>query len=82
MQSKSLKKKRSEEFDEQLKSKREEYRDENARLRTLFETDLAKEFGLEDHPKKEKLMEIVNDRDYGISLDAYWAYETLSELLK
>jgi len=35
------------------------YQKENDRLRDLFAEDLAKEYGVEDNPKKDKLFELA-----------------------
>lgn len=47
----------------------------------MFETEIAEEFGLQDHPKKDLLMSICYDKAGGITIDTFYEYELLSELL-
>jgi len=69
---------------ELCRKQRNKYNTENARLNDLFKEDLEKEFGLENHPKKEIIFGKASERSRlnGIrNIDVYDAYEELSEFL-
>lgn len=73
--------------DYQIKNKeywvdyREWYQETN-RLLALFADDLAKEFGLENHPRKDKLYSAAWDRGHSAGLEeVYICYANLKDIL-
>lgn len=72
-----------EQYERDKRNYRNDYRAETSRLERLFKEDLEKEFGLENHPKKDRLYDIAYDHGHSSGyFEIYYEYSKLSDLLK
>lgn len=60
-----------------------DYNKEDNRLHALFREDIAKEFGVQDNPKKDKVFNMAYDRGHSSGHEeVYNVYSDLVELIK
>jgi hypothetical protein len=69
--------------DESYKEQRTKWNIENARLHTEFKEDIFEEFGVQNHPKRERVFELAWDRGHSSGFfEVYLVFEELVELIK
>ncbi len=69
--------------EESYKEQRTKWNVENARLHTEFKEDIFGEFGVQNHPKRERVFELAWDRGHSSGFsEVYLVFEELVELIK
>jgi hypothetical protein len=69
--------------EEAYKEQRTKYNVESARLHTEFKEDIFDEFGVQNHPKRERVFEMAWDRGHSSGFsEVYLVFEELVELIK